>query len=65
MRALLDTKRYWLPLVGTSCSLIAVSYVGPVVGWLLIVLAFGLLFDGCTAWFARAGGTGGLHDHKQ
>jgi hypothetical protein len=65
MRQLLRSARYWLPLVGTFACLIAVGMVGPLAGFLLIVVAFGLLFDVATALFAAATGTGRLSDHKQ
>jgi len=42
-----------------------VPWVGPIAAWLLIMLSFGLLLDVGTAWFERAGGTGGLQDHRQ
>ncbi len=45
--------------------LIAVLFVGPILGWLLIYVAFGLLLDGATAMFERAGGTGNLTTHRQ
>jgi len=65
MRTLLETKRWSLPLVGAFACLIAASWVPPVAGFVLFVIAFGLLFDGCTILFARATGVGGLRDYKQ
>jgi len=65
MRAVVDTVRYWLPLVGGLICLIVGLFVGPVLAWLLLTLAFGLLLDGSTAMFARAGGTGNLSNHRQ
>ncbi len=65
MRGALETKRYWMPLAGSCTCLIGAFWVGPVLAWLLIIAAFGLLLDGCTAWFAKAGGTGGMRDYKQ
>jgi len=62
---MLRTARYWLPLLlGTLC-LVAAYWTGPVVTYVLIIASFALLFDGCTAMFARAGGTGGMRDFKQ
>ena len=62
---MLRTARYWLPLLlGTLC-LVAAYWTSPVVTYVLIIASFALLFDGCTAMFARAGGTGSLRDFKQ
>ena len=65
MRGLLETKRYWIPLAAALACLIVALWTGPIVGWLLLLTAFGLTLDGATAWFAKAGGTGGLRDYKQ
>ena len=65
MRAVLRTVRYWLPLVASLVCLIVLPWVGPIAAWLLIILAFGLFLDAATAMFAKAGGTGSLHDHRQ
>jgi hypothetical protein len=65
VRALLGTARYWLPLAAAAVCLLAVAFVGTVVGLLLLVLAFGLVLDGATALWVRAGGTGNATTHKQ
>ena len=66
VRAVLDTKRYWLPLAGAVLCLFAASWsVPPLVAYGLIMAAFGLCFDAATLWLARAGGTGGMSDYKQ
>ena len=65
MRAVTGTWRYWGPLVAGLLCLVAVGFVGPVAGWLLIFAAFGLILDGGTAMLARAARTGGLPDHRQ
>jgi len=57
--------RYLLSLFSALFLLVAVSWVSPIVGFVFIILAFGLLFEGGTAWFERAGRTGGLHDYHQ
>lgn len=62
---MLAGRRYWLPSAGACACLIAASLVAPVFAWLLIIAAFGLLLDVCTAWLAKAGGTGGMRDYKQ
>jgi hypothetical protein len=65
MRRAIRSTRYWLPLLGAFGCLIVAGMVGPLLTFLLIVVAFGLLFDVATALFAAAVGTGGLPDHKQ
>jgi hypothetical protein len=66
VRALLDTKRYWLPLgAAVLCLLVASLGVPPVVMYVLTMAAVGLCLDAGTAWLARAGGTGGMKDFKQ
>lgn len=65
MRVLLGTARFWgPPLVGFSC-LIAAVFVGPILGWLLLILAFGLILDGVTAMWERSGKTGNLTSSRQ
>ena len=51
-------------MTGFLC-LVAVGFVGPVVGWLLIFAGFALILDGATAMLARAARSGGLPDHRQ
>ena len=66
MRALKESRRYWLPVAGAALCLLASSFGPPtVVAYVLIMVAFGLCFDAATAWLARAGGTGGMGDYKQ
>jgi hypothetical protein len=65
VRAIAGSARYWAPLLGGFMCLIAVLFVGAILGWLLIYVAFGLLLDGATAMFERAGGTGNLTTHRQ
>ena len=57
--------RYWGPLALALVCLISATMLSPVVAWLLIIFAFGLVLEAGTAWFEKAGGTGGLHDHRQ
>jgi hypothetical protein len=65
MRAKLRRLRYWGPLtLGAVCLFVAV-YVPPFPAYVLIIAAFALLFEAGTAWFARAGGRGGLKDFHQ
>ena len=65
MRAVIATVRYWGPLVAGFMCLVATSFVGPAIGWLLIFVAFALILDGATAMLERAGRTGGLTSHRQ
>ena len=66
VRAVKDTKRYWLPLAAAVLCLLVASWgVPPLVAYGLIMLAFGFCFDAATLWLARAGGTGGMRDFKQ
>ena len=66
MRALKESRRYWLPVAAAALCLLAASFgPPPLVAYVLIMCAFGLCFDAATAWLARAGGTGGMHDYKQ
>jgi hypothetical protein len=65
MRAVVDTARYWVPLVGGMLCLIAVLFVGPILGWILIIAGFGLILDGATKMWEKAGSTGNLTTYKQ
>jgi hypothetical protein len=65
MRAVAETARYWVPLLAGLLCLIAALFVGPILAWLLLILSFGLLLDGATAMFERAGGTGNLTTYRQ
>jgi hypothetical protein len=65
MRAAAATARYWGPLVAGLMCLVAALFVGPILAWLLIILAFGLILDGATAMWERAGGTGNLTTYRQ
>ena len=66
MRGVKETRRYWLPLVAAVLCLFAASWgLPPVAVYVLVMASFGFCFDAATAWLARAGGTGGMHDYKQ
>jgi hypothetical protein len=65
MRALPGTARYWVPVLAGFLCLIGALFAGPIATWILIILAFGLILDGATAMWERAGGTGNLSDHRQ
>jgi len=65
MRGVLGTARYWLPFVGAMVCMIGVQYVGAVLGWILIIAGFGLVIDGATKLWEKAGSTGNLTTYKQ
>jgi hypothetical protein len=58
--------RIALPLIAAfACLLVASRLDAPIVGFVLFVVAMGLVLDGGTALFARVTGTGGMRDHRQ
>ena len=57
--------RYWLPLVAALVLLVVATKVSTIVGWVLIVAAFGLVIEVSTKLFETGGKSGGLHDHRQ
>jgi hypothetical protein len=58
--------RIAIPLVGAFACLIAAAQLNvPIAGFLLFVVAMGLVLDAGTLLFARFTGTGGMRDHKQ
>jgi hypothetical protein len=58
--------RIVLPFVGAFICLGVASRLNvPIAGFVLIIAAFGLVFDGGTALFARMTSTGGMSDHRQ
>ena len=65
MRAILRRMRYWGPLLLACGCLAAGYYVPPWATYVLVIASFMLLFEAGTAWFERAGGTGGLKDYRQ
>jgi hypothetical protein len=57
--------RYWLPAVAAVVCLVAATMVPPVIGFVLLIAAFGFVLDVSTKLFEQAGKTGGLHNHRQ
>ena len=57
--------RFWGPFILACVCLGAAYYVPPWVAYVLVIASFVLLFEVGTAWFARAGGTGGLSRYQQ
>jgi hypothetical protein len=65
MRAVLGTARYWVPLLAGFLCLVVATFSGAIAGWLLIIASFGLILDGCTAMWEKAGSTGNLTTYRQ
>jgi UPF0716 family protein affecting phage T7 exclusion len=57
--------RYWLPLVAAAICLIVGSMASTIVGFVLLIAAFGFVLDVGTKLFENSGRTGGLGDHRQ
>jgi hypothetical protein len=57
--------RCWGPLLAGVLCLVATVFVGVILEWVLMMLAFGLILDAATAWWERAGGTGNLTTYRQ
>ena len=66
MRAVKETRRYWLPLAAAVLCLFAASWgVPPLVAYGLIMLRVRLLLRRRHRLAGAAGGTGGMRDFKQ
>ena len=57
--------RYWLPTLAAVICLVAATMVSPLIGFVLVIAAFGFVLDVSTKLFESAGKTGGLGDHRQ
>ncbi len=58
--------RYWLPLVAALvCLYVASKTASPLVAFVLIIAAFGLVIEVSSKLLGNAGKAGGLHDHRQ
>jgi hypothetical protein len=57
--------RYWLPLVAALGLLVVATKVSAIVGFVLIVAAFGLVIEVSTKLFEQSGRGGRLTDHRQ
>jgi hypothetical protein len=57
--------RYWAPIVAGFLCLVVALFVGVILAWLLLILAFGLILDGATAMWQHAGSAGNLTTHRQ
>jgi hypothetical protein len=65
MRILRPELRCRLPIVAGVLLLLGTLWAGTILTWLMLMLAFGLILDGVTKWWERAGGTGNLSSHRQ
>ena len=54
--------RIWLPFAAAALCLVATSWTGPILTWVLLLAAVGLILDGATLLWARGGG---LTQHRQ
>jgi len=66
MRAVKDTRRYWLPLTAAALCFFATTLgLPPLAVYVLIVMGVGFALDAGTTWIGRMGSGGGLHEYKQ
>ena len=64
-RRRIHSVRYWLPIVAAVACLVGTTMVSPLIGFVLLIAAFGFVLDVSTKLFEQAGKTGGLHNHRQ
>jgi hypothetical protein len=57
--------RYWLPTAAAVACLVVGTMVPPLIGFVLLIAAFGFIIDVSTKLFENAGKSGGLHNHRQ
>jgi hypothetical protein len=62
MRGLTESRRVWLPFAGAVLCLVATSWAGSILTWVLLLAAVALLFDGVTLLWSRSGG---MTQHRQ
>jgi hypothetical protein len=65
MRILSPALRCRLPIVVGVLLMFGTLWAGNLATWLMLVAGFGLILDGVTKWWERAGGTGNLTSYKQ
>ena len=65
MRTLSPGLRSRLPIAAGFALLLGTLLAGTLLTWLMIIAGFGLILDGVTKWWERAGGTGNLTTHRQ
>jgi hypothetical protein len=57
------TLRTRLPFVVAALALLATAWAGPVVTWLLLLVAVGFILDGVTLMWSRSGTS--MEHHRQ
>jgi hypothetical protein len=57
--------RYWLPLAVAGICLVVATMVSSLIGFVLVIVAFGFVIDASTKFLENAGKTGGLGNHRQ
>ena len=62
MRALLDSKRLWLPFLAAALCLLATRWTGAVLTMVALIVALGFVIDGATLLWSRSGG---MSQHRQ
>jgi hypothetical protein len=48
--------RIRIPFLLAALCLVASNWSGPILTWILLLSAFGLVLDGATKWWSRSGG---------
>jgi hypothetical protein len=62
MATLNANRRILIPFALAALCLLAATWAGSVMTWVLLLTALVLVLDGATKWFS---GTGRLEDHRQ
>ena len=57
MRILSPALRVRLPIVVGALLMFGTLWAGNIATWLMLIAGFGLILDGVTKWWERAGGT--------
>jgi len=52
------SRRIWIPFALAALCLVAATWTGAILSWILLVGAFCLVLDGATTWWSRTGGMG-------
>jgi hypothetical protein len=59
----MSQRRVWIPFAIAAVCLIAATWAGSILTWVLLLAALCLVLDGATAWFSRS--SGGMSGHQQ
>ena len=62
MRSLKATRRVWLPFAIAALCLVASTWTGPILTWVVLLAAIGFILDGATLLWSRGGGAA---EHRQ